>query len=359
MFDQYYILFAVYLVGATVLSILINALFLKFASSLGIRNSSETTIRWSTQVKPALGGISFFLIFLISVAIYPIFFEQHTVFNKQVLGILAAATLAFLLGLSDDAYNTRPLLKLMIQIICSIILVYSGTYINIFNTNYLNYAITIFWVVAMMNSINMLDNMDGITTVVSIGIIIGALFMVFLHGDISSINALMLVGVIAALTGFLFFNFHPSKMFMGDTGSQFLGLFLAAIGIVYFWNATDVFNQKIPSKQFFITILIFAIPIIDTTSVIINRLKKGKSPFIGGKDHTTHSFFNNGLTEKRIAVLYIGITLFSIFLNYLILIKIQNWNYLHIILFSIYFLALFWFFYAPTLPKRQAKNDKT
>ncbi|MGZ4079461.1 MAG: hypothetical protein ACXVDW_18745, partial [Bacteroidia bacterium] len=150
---------------------MINALFLKFASNLGIRNTSETIIRWSPTTKPALGGISFFLIFLISIACYSIFFEQSQIMvNKRLLGLLAACTLAFLLGLSDDAYNTKPLLKLIIQISCGLILISTGTYIKIFSDIYINYALSLFWIVALMNSINMLDNMDGITTIISITI---------------------------------------------------------------------------------------------------------------------------------------------------------------------------------------------
>jgi UDP-GlcNAc:undecaprenyl-phosphate GlcNAc-1-phosphate transferase len=338
-----------YFISTIILSFLVNGLFLKFASTLGIRNDNETFIRWSTQVKPALGGISFFLIFLLSIASYPIFFgEQNVLLNNKILGILAACTLAFLLGLSDDAYNTKPFFKFFIQVCCAIILISTGTYINIFSSMWLNYAISFFWIVGLMNSINLLDNMDAIATTVSITIIISALFILFLNSDGRNIHIILLIGVLAALIGFLYFNWHPSKMFMGDTGSQFLGVFLAAIGIIYFWNTSDAYGNKIPTKQFFVSILTYAIPIIDTCSVVINRLLKGKSPFIGGKDHTTHSFFFKGLSEKRIAILFLGINIISMFFNFLIIKYIHNWSYLHIILFSVYFLTLFWFLYAPT-----------
>jgi UDP-GlcNAc:undecaprenyl-phosphate/decaprenyl-phosphate GlcNAc-1-phosphate transferase len=343
------IIYSSYFLGTVLLSFLINGLFLKFASNLGIRNTSETIIRWSPQSKPSLGGISFYLIFLISITSYPIFFEQTTVLNKQILGMLAACTLAFLLGLSDDAYNTKPMLKLTIQICCALILVSTGTYISIFSNIYFNYALSLFWIVALMNSINMLDNMDAITTIVSITIIMSALFIIYINKSGHTINTIILIGVMAALIGFLFYNWHPSKIFMGDTGSQFLGLFLAAMGIKYFWNTPDINGNLIQSKQFFVTILTFAIPIIDTTAVVLNRLRSGKSPFIGGKDHTTHSFFFIGVTEKRIALLYAGIAFISMFFNYLIITYIQHWSYVHIILFSIYFMLLFRFLYLPTL----------
>lgn len=345
------IIYGSYFISAIILSFLINGLLLKFASNLGIRNSSETIIRWSAQAKPALGGISFFLIFLLSIAIYPIFFEQHFIsYDKQLLGIMAACTLAFLMGLSDDAYDTKPRLKLAIQISCGLILIFTGTYISMFSNNYFNYIFTIFWVVAIMNSINMLDNMDAITTLVSITIIIDALLILYLNSHSDNSHILIMVGILASLIGFLFYNWHPSKIIMGDTGSQFLGLFLAAVGIIYFWNTPDIKGNinHVDTKHFFVTILSFAIPIIDTTSVVINRLLHRKSPFIGGKDHTTHSLFFMGLTEKRIAILYAGISFVSMFFNYLIIHYIDNWSYIHIILFSFYFLLLFLFLYTPT-----------
>ena len=121
------LIYGSYFISTVILSFLINGLLLKFASNLGIRNSPETIIRWSPQSKPSLGGISFFLIFLLSIASYPIFFEQHFIsFNKQLLGMMAASTLAFLMGLSDDAYNTKPILKLSIQISCEFILIFTG-----------------------------------------------------------------------------------------------------------------------------------------------------------------------------------------------------------------------------------------
>lgn len=344
-----FLIYGIYFIGAIILSFLINGLFLKFASNLGIRNSAENFIRWSPQVKPSLGGISFFLIFLLSIAISPIFFGQDQIlYNKPLLGLLAASTVAFLMGLSDDAYNTKPLLKLIVQLCCALILISTGTYITLFSNIFANYFLTIFWIVGLMNSINMLDNMDAITSVVSVTIILNALFILFLihHGD--NMHILLLIGLLSSLIGFLFFNWHPSKIIMGDTGSQFLGLFLAAMGIIYFWNTTDINGKEIPSKQIFITILAFAIPIIDTTSVVLNRLLRGKSPFIGGKDHTTHSLFFMGLTEKRIAVLFACIGCISIFLNLLIINYIDNWSYLHILLFSIYFILLFRFLYFPT-----------
>lgn len=346
----FFLVYGLYCISSILFSFLINGLFLKFSSNLGTRNTSETLIRWNTQAKPSLGGISFFILFLLSIIVYLILFEKRETFlNKQLFGILGASTLAFLMGLSDDAYNTRPLLKLIVQICCALILIFTGTYISIFSDKIINEVFTVFWIVSIMNSINMLDNMDAISTIASITIILNALLVIYLNNVFfDGIYIILLIGVLSALIGFLFFNWNPAKMFMGDTGSQFLGLFLGAMGVLYFWNTPDARGEIIHTKQFFVTVLAFLIPIIDTTTVFINRILNGKSPFIGGKDHTTHCLFFIGLSEKNIARLYFFIGLVSMLFNFLIVKYIDNWGYLHMALFTIYCLLLFGLLYAPT-----------
>lgn len=348
------LLYSGFFVFAFVFSLLMNGLFLKFASTLGIRNKDETVIRWSSQAKPALGGISFFITFLLSVAAYSIFFEHsQALLNTQLLGVLGACAIAFLMGLADDAYNTRPLLKFSVQLACGLILVATGTYIEIFESNALNIALTIFWVVAMMNSINMLDNMDAITTVVSITVILAALLLLYLNQDYTNIHIIILLGTLASLCGFLYYNWHPSKMFMGDTGSQFLGVFLAAIGIMYFWNTTDVNGEHVQSKQLIVTALSFMIPIIDTTTVVINRISKGKSPFIGGKDHTTHHLSYLGLSDREVAFVFAIISIISMICTVLIIKYIEDWGHLHFAIFSGYFLLVFIILFSITRRKKK------
>ncbi len=352
--EYYNLVYVSYFFAALIFSLLINGLFLKFASSLGIRNRAETVIRWG-QAKPALGGISFFIIFLLSVASYSIFFPQTTILlNRQLLGLITACTMAFLMGLADDAYNTRPLLKLSVQLICGIMLVQTGTCAEIFPSHTLNVLFTIIWTAGVMNAINMLDNMDAIGTVVSICIIATAVMFQYLHHDFYSVYMFLLIGLLASLGGFLFFNWHPSKLYMGDTGSQFLGVVLAAVGIYCFMNKPDLHDNAVQSKQVITAILVYIIPIIDGGCVVINRMAKGRSPFVGGKDHTTHHLFYYGVTEKRIAVLFGAIALISFVLILIINYYITDWSWFHITLFSLYFLLLFSVMLLFMLKKRSA-----
>lgn len=352
------LIYVSFFIVALVFSILINRLFLKFSKNLGMRNIDETIVRWETKSKPAFGGISFYIIFLLSISVYSIFSDDKTIFHKQqFLGVLLATSLGFIVGLADDAYNTRPYLKFLAQVLCGIILISSGTYITLFSNIYLNYALTILWVVGIMNSINMLDNMDAITSLVSIFILISALFVVYSIGKVDSINFIMLIGVLSSILGFLFYNWHPSKIYMGDTGSQFLGVLLSAMGITYFWNTP--FNEGFlsPSKQLILTAIIFIIPIVDTTTVVINRLANGKSPFVGGRDHTTHHLSYMGLSDRKVALLLGSIAMLS-FLMCIYIVTSANWTTTKVVFFGVYFLTIFGLLYSTTRKNKPEEKSK-
>ncbi len=356
---KYYILvYSLYFIVSGVFSFLINSLFLKFVKSLGIRNQDDTIIRWGSQSKPAVGGFSFYIIFLLSIIIYPIFFDSSQVFlNKQFIGVLLAGMLGFLLGLADDAYNTRPTLKLSTQITCGIILLVTGSEISLSYVEIINYILTILWVVGIMNSMNMLDNMDAITTTVSISIILSALAVMIFHHEYNSVYFIIMLGVVASLFGFLFFNWHPSKMYMGDTGSQFLGVFLAAISIRYLWNAEPPNGELISARNFFLPLIVFIMPIIDTTTVVINRLSQGKSPFVGGKDHTTHALAYLGLSDRQVALVFWAVTLISLLLVVVMEKFLKQWTTVYSVLFSIYFLLMFSIFFTATWSVNKKKRS--
>ncbi len=306
-----------------------------------MRNIDENNIRWGSRSKPALGGISFFLNFLFAISFFFMISDQHDILeNVKFSGLMLAVTIGFLVGLADDAYNTKPLLKFSAQVLCGVILCLTGTYINLFNSILLNYFITIFWIVGIMNSINMLDNMDAITTTVSISIIISALFVLVALNSFKSIEFIVLIGVLSALVGFLFYNWNPSKIYMGDTGSQFLGVLLGAMAITCFWNTPFDELRHMQTKQILLTITIFIIPIVDTTTVTINRLSKGKSPFVGGKDHTTHHLSYAGFSDRQVAIIIGSISMFSCLITLYIL-TLSFWNLLIAGFLAAYFLTVF------------------
>jgi len=315
--DAYSLFFLMlFLCISTFFSFLINWLFLRFSFNLGTRESiTPGQVRWSSTVKPSIGGISFFILFLVSISVLATLpRENNTILDRHLIGIMAASSLGFILGLADDAYNTNPLAKFIMQLSCSFILIVSDVYINATGMPAVDFILTTVWVIGLMNSINMLDNMDAITASIS-AIIIAALIGVVLvvMPEQATFYLVLLVGVLGSLLGFLYFNWNPSRIYMGDTGSQFLGVFLAALSILFFWNFRDDNSDVIIQfRQFVIPMLIFIVPLVDTTTVTIRRLMRKQSPFVGGKDHITHHLAYLGLKDRWVAIVLISVSLLSL-----------------------------------------------
>ena len=136
-----------FFISSIIVSLICNSLLLHFSKTLGIRNNNDVIVRWSNQSKPSLGGISFFVVFVFAAIAYSIVFSDENIFhNIQYVGLLAAGALAFVMGLADDAYNTKPLGKLFIQILCGVLFIVTNSSINITNNFYFDSIITVIWV---------------------------------------------------------------------------------------------------------------------------------------------------------------------------------------------------------------------
>jgi UDP-GlcNAc:undecaprenyl-phosphate GlcNAc-1-phosphate transferase len=336
-------LYAVFFAVAILFSILINFLILKFSTNLGVRNPVTTgQIRWGSSSKPSLGGFSFYIIFLISVSMISIFpSADEGPFMKHLIGLMVASSLGFLLGLADDAYNTNPLVKFIGQFTCANILITTGYIIQLTPFQEINYFFTVIWIIGLMNSINMLDNMDGVTASVSACILIAAVVLILSDSSVSNAYLIIILGLLGAIIGFLFFNWHPSRMYMGDTGSQFLGIFLAGISILLFWNYRQDNQSLFDFRQLLFPMLIFIVPLIDTATVVIRRLLKRRSPFVGGKDHTTHHLAYIGIPEGTVVIILVVISLISSALVFYMFRKFDAWENIYTIAGFAYFAFVF------------------
>ena len=345
--------------AALMFSLVTNSVFLRFFRTFGIREGQEGMVRWASSQKPAFGGMGFFIVFLGAFAVHSALFPKAAnPYQPELLGLLAATGLGFMMGLADDAYNTRPLLKFATQLACGGILIASGSAIHIFHASPWDELLTLVWVVGLMNSINMLDNMDGITAVTSIFILASGLLVHLVVPPMVTINIVLIIGILAALCGFLFYNWNPSRMYMGDTGSQFLGVFLAYIGIRCFWNAPNMSGQLEPWRQAVSALVVFALPIIDTTVVTVNRLLRGTSPFVGGKDHTTHHLSYAGLSDGQVALVFTGLGAISFFLVNAMVWFIPHWETWHSLVFIAWSVALFIFLFVVTRRTRAKEAPK-
>jgi UDP-GlcNAc:undecaprenyl-phosphate/decaprenyl-phosphate GlcNAc-1-phosphate transferase len=345
------------LIGGTIMSVVCNLLLLRFSQSLGIRNKNDVTIRWANESKPSLGGVSFFIAFVFGSIGYSIVFQNEYIFhNREYIGLLFAGIVAFVMGLADDAYNTKPLAKLFFQIACGCILVACKTIIHLTGNSWMDALITVIWVVGIMNSLNMLDNMDGITGTTVLFILIACLgsdFIVF--GWNMNIWTITLIIQIGALIGFLQFNIHPSQMFMGDAGSQFIGFFTAFFSIKNLWNVGIDVNLN-PYVGVLITLHAFTPAAVDTFTVVINRLRKGKSPMVGGKDHTTHHLVYAGFNDRKVWLIFLLMGLSSTLIT-LVSVHFCRLGNPYIALFCVlHFLILFILLYKNTVKYKQKTN---
>jgi UDP-GlcNAc:undecaprenyl-phosphate GlcNAc-1-phosphate transferase len=334
-----------YFLGTMGFTLLMVFLLLGFAKSLGIRSKNDISVRWSNTSKPSLGGIAIFSSVFMAIIIYLISHPTENVFgNQRFLLFFLGISLAFFMGLADDAFNTQPLIKLVTQVICGLSVVASDLLIPATSNYWIDATLTIVWVIGLMNSLNMLDNMDGITASVAISILLMLLaFGLLFSSSTVDIHTFIMIGLVGSLSGFLMVNAPPSKLFMGDSGSQLIGYTIAFSSIYYLW-----YNE--PSHPpfwvtFYVALLILAIPFIDTFTVSFNRIKQGKSPAKGGKDHTTHHLVYLGFTERQ-TFLFVAITSMilgasGLLVFYLYTLNLHYFSLLPVLLFFPIFYFLF------------------
>lgn len=238
---------------------------------------------------PMLGGAAIYVAFIAVL----LFFGDRDYIN-QVVGIFVGASMMSFMGVVDDRWGLGSYVKLAGQLLAAGILVYSGVRVQLLG-GWPDVAITLLWVVAITNAFNLLDNMDGLSGGVAM---IAATFFLLL----SAMSGQYLVGALAAAlagacAGFLFYNWNPAHIFMGDAGSLFLGFMLAAVSI----------KLRFPANSYFVTwmipLLVLALPIFDTSLVFLSRLRRGKNPLTTpGKDHVSHRLAHL-LGSRREAVL--------------------------------------------------------
>jgi len=225
---------------------------------------------------PLLGGVAIYLAVILALVLLGDRFYVH-----QVIGIFLGATLVSFLGLWDDRRSLSPWAKLAGQFLAAGILVLTNVRVTLFPWPWLNIAVTMLWIIGITNALNLLDNMDGLSG--GIAAIAALFFLLFAAMSRQYLVGALAAALVGACLGFLFYNFNPASIFMGDTGSLFLGYVLAAVGI----------KLRFPANSAFVTwmvpVLVLAVPIFDTALVIVSRLRRGLNPLTTpGRDHLSH-----------------------------------------------------------------------
>jgi UDP-GlcNAc:undecaprenyl-phosphate GlcNAc-1-phosphate transferase len=219
--------------------------------------------------------------------------------NQFFLGLILPSLAIAFIGLLDDLYQLPPWPRFIAQsgvgVITSLMLYLSDGGVQLFDNPWINGFLTSLWVVTIINALNFMDNMDGLATSLSIVISLSLFILSYLNDQY--LVAALCMAVVAACVGFLFWNRRPASIYLGDAGALYLGFLLAAISIrVDVNNDSELIRVLVP-------LLIFAIPVIDITQVVISRVVKGKSPFEGGRDHLSHLLLNKGLNEGKVLAL--------------------------------------------------------
>jgi UDP-GlcNAc:undecaprenyl-phosphate GlcNAc-1-phosphate transferase len=281
------------LLSALILAIGVTPLAQRAARRFGVIDQPAAR-KQHTVPTPLLGGAAIYLAVILSlIALGDKFYVN------QVAGIFLGATLVSFMGLWDDRWHLPPWPKLAGQFLAAGILVLTDVRISVLPWAWLNIAATLLWVVLITNAMNLLDNMDGLSG--GIAAIAAAFFLLFAAMSKQYLVGALAAALVGACAGFLFYNFNPARIFMGDTGSLFLGFTLAAVGI----------KLRFPDNSAFVTwmapLLVLAVPLFDTTLVIISRLRRGLNPLTTpGKDHLSHRLARlTGSPREAVLICYL------------------------------------------------------
>jgi UDP-GlcNAc:undecaprenyl-phosphate GlcNAc-1-phosphate transferase len=278
-------------VGALLIAFAATPVARRIAPRLGVMDHPNPR-KVHAQPMPLLGGAA-----IVSASLLTLLLLRDRFEFQQLSSILLGAALTALMGFYDDRWGLRPILKLIGQIMATIILIISGIKVTALPAEWMNLAVTLVWVVGLTNALNLLDNMDGLSS--GVAAVCASFFVVM-----AAMSGQIYVGALAAALlgstlGFLAYNFNPASIFMGDTGSLFLGFMLAAIGIKL------RFPDNVPFVTWMVPIIVMGMPIFDTTLVFISRLRRGKNPLTTpGKDHLSHRLVARGFTTREAVMIH-------------------------------------------------------
>ncbi|MGE7949216.1 glycosyltransferase family 4 protein [Lysinibacillus sp. NPDC093688] len=293
------------IIAAFVASILLTPLVKRLAFRIGAVDAPNYR-KVHARIMPRLGGLAIFLSFLIAVAI----FQPILIINENgsnfLLAIIIGACIIVATGVVDDMREISAKAKLVGQLIAALIVIFVGgiqidmitlPFVGELNFGFLSIPLTIIWIVGITNAINLIDGLDGLAAGVStIALITLAVMAIIMH----NMFVLAIAAILAAATfGFLFYNFHPAKIFMGDTGALFLGFMISVLALLGFKNVTVV--------SLIIPVIILGVPISDTFFAIVRRVRMKKKWSDPDKSHLHHRLLDMGFTHRQTVLLIYGI----------------------------------------------------
>ena len=209
---------------------------------------------------------------------------------RELAVVLGLALVFAAMGLIDDLRGLSPVFRFVVGLGLATVLVSYGVVLQSPLPDWLDMVISVVWILGMTNAFNLLDNIDGLAAGTA-AVAAGAFFVIAILND-QQYSALLAIGLAGAMLGFLRSNFAPATIYMGDAGSLFIGFMMAYLGLKMRTNVVEI-------PQLFAPVLVLGIAVLDTTVVVVSRLRRGLSPFTGGQDHLSHRFLRLGLSVRR------------------------------------------------------------
>lgn len=289
---------------AAVVSLAATPLVKALSVKVGAVDVPKDARRMHDHPIPRMGGLAIFFGFLASMLLFvPLDAEKQ--------GMLLGAVIIVVLGMLDDKYALPPKPKFLVQIVAALVAVMAGNQINvlsnpnIFSPNpvwqlgWLAYPVTVIWIVAITNAVNLIDGLDGlacgVSTISAMTMLVIALLVRVSELDV----AVMMAALAGACIGFLPYNFNPAKIFMGDTGSTFLGFIMATVSV------NGMFKQY-AFISFVVPFLMLGLPIFDVCFAVVRRVSHGQSPMQPDRGHVHHRLIDMGFSQKQaVGVLYV------------------------------------------------------
>lgn len=304
---------------AFIVSLVAVPSIIKVANEKSLFDKPSEDRKIHTRSIPNLGGISIFLGFYFSVLTFRILCE-----SIELSSLCAASVLLFFVALKDDLISTTPIIRLFYQFIIALIIILIGqiyfTNIPFFeaeNTVFrvINMAVTLIFIVAMINAVNFIDGIDGLAGSICFFSLMAFSFVFYQYGETSySYIAMALAG---STLGFLLFNIHPAKIFMGDIGSMLLGVFLAVFAIKLS-NLDELRLGILPIKSpATVAFALLIVPIMDMVTVILIRAHLRLSPFNADNRHTHHRLLGLGLGHSGATLILLAFNVFTVALAFL------------------------------------------
>ncbi|MEI7750662.1 MAG: MraY family glycosyltransferase [Candidatus Omnitrophota bacterium] len=276
----------------------------------------RASTRWNfltSKGVPSVGGVSMWVAFFLGFLWVA---SSGISFPLEIQGILIASAVMLLAGIFDDQKELSVIQKFVVQLLAASILVGFGVRTNfVYVSNSWNIALSLLWIIGITNAVNLLDVMDGLAGGATLVILSGFCVIFAMNGDSLTLTLSCVLG--GSVLGFWIFNVPPAKVYMGNSGSHFLGLILAALALTARYATLD------RPVALLAPILLLGFPILDTLFLILMRLRKGKSAFNKSEDHMALRFLKKGYSKQKTLVLMMVWTLFFV-IGGLILGKASN-----------------------------------